>query len=160
MANCFGKTPNVDFWQDTVTSLLVKGNTIAGVKTSIGVEIEADSVVLTNGTFLNGVIHIGEKKFGGGRSGEKAATGLTEQLITLGFDSGRMKTGTPPRVDGRSLNYSLMEEQWGDEERGRFSYTDVECQRPALLLDNLYQHQSTRNIKGRLRAFADVYREN
>ncbi|MBD1393551.1 tRNA uridine-5-carboxymethylaminomethyl(34) synthesis enzyme MnmG [Mucilaginibacter glaciei] len=119
------KTPNVDFWQDTVTSLLVKGNTIAGVKTSIGVEIEADSVVLTNGTFLNGVIHIGEKKFGGGRSGEKAATGLTEQLITLGFDSGRMKTGTPPRVDGRSLNYSLMEEQWGDEERGRFSYTDV-----------------------------------
>ncbi|RWY52621.1 tRNA uridine-5-carboxymethylaminomethyl(34) synthesis enzyme MnmG [Mucilaginibacter gilvus] len=120
------KTPNVDFWQDTVTSLLVKGNTIAGVKTSIGVEIEADSVVLTNGTFLNGVIHIGEKKFGGGRSGEKAATGLTEQLITLGFDSGRMKTGTPPRVDGRSLNYSLMEEQWGDEERGRFSYTNVE----------------------------------
>jgi tRNA uridine 5-carboxymethylaminomethyl modification enzyme len=120
------KTPNVDFWQDTVTSLLVKGNTIAGVKTSIGVEIEADAVVLTNGTFLNGVIHIGEKKFGGGRSGEKAATGLTEQLITLGFDSGRMKTGTPPRVDGRSLNYSLMEEQWGDEERGRFSYTDVE----------------------------------
>jgi tRNA uridine 5-carboxymethylaminomethyl modification enzyme len=120
------KTPNVDFWQDTVTSLLVKGNTVAGVKTSIGIEIEADAVVLTNGTFLNGVIHIGEKKFGGGRTGEKAATGLTEQLITLGFDSGRMKTGTPPRVDGRSLNYSLMEEQWGDEERGRFSYTDVE----------------------------------
>jgi tRNA uridine 5-carboxymethylaminomethyl modification enzyme len=120
------KTPNVDFWQDTVTSLLVKGNTIAGVRTSIGVEIEADAVVLTNGTFLNGVIHIGEKKFGGGRTGEKAATGLTEQLITLGFESGRMKTGTPPRVDGRSLNYSLMEEQWGDEERGRFSYTDVE----------------------------------
>lgn len=120
------KTPNVDFWQDTVTSLLVKGNTIAGVRTSIGVEIQADAVVLTNGTFLNGVIHIGEKKFGGGRTGEKAATGLTEQLITLGFDSGRMKTGTPPRVDGRSLNYSLMEEQWGDEERGRFSYTDVE----------------------------------
>jgi tRNA uridine 5-carboxymethylaminomethyl modification enzyme len=120
------KTPNVDFWQDMVTSLIVKGNTVVGVKTSIGVEIEADSVVLTNGTFLNGVIHIGEKKFGGGRTGEKAATGLTEQLVTLGFDSGRMKTGTPPRVDGRSLNYSLMEEQWGDEERGRFSYTDVE----------------------------------
>jgi tRNA uridine 5-carboxymethylaminomethyl modification enzyme len=116
----------VDFWQDTVTSLLVKGNTIAGVKTSIGIEIEADAVVLTNGTFLNGVIHIGEKKFGGGRTGEKAATGLTEQLVTLGFEAGRMKTGTPPRVDGRSLNYSLMEEQWGDEERGRFSYTDVE----------------------------------
>jgi tRNA uridine 5-carboxymethylaminomethyl modification enzyme len=120
------KTPNVDFWQDTVTSLLVKGNTIVGVKTSIGIEIEASAVVLTNGTFLNGVIHIGEKKFGGGRTGEKAATGLTEQLVTLGFEAGRMKTGTPPRVDGRSLNYSLMEEQWGDEERGRFSYTDVE----------------------------------
>ncbi|MBK0379988.1 tRNA uridine-5-carboxymethylaminomethyl(34) synthesis enzyme MnmG [Mucilaginibacter segetis] len=120
------KTPNVDFWQDTVTSLLVKGNTIAGVKTSIGIEIEADAVVLTNGTFLNGIIHIGEKRFGGGRTGEKAATGLTEQLVELGFDSGRMKTGTPPRVDGRSLNYALMEEQWGDEERGRFSYTDVE----------------------------------
>lgn len=119
------RTPNVDFWQDTVTSLLVKDNTIKGVRTSIGVEIEADAVVLTNGTFLNGVIHIGEKKFGGGRSGEKSATGLTEQLVTLGFDSGRMKTGTPPRVDGRSLNYSLMEEQWGDEERGRFSFTDV-----------------------------------
>jgi len=120
------KIPNVDFWQDTVTSLLVKGNTIAGVKTSIGIEIESDAVVLTNGTFLNGVIHIGEKRFGGGRTGEKAATGLTEQLVTLGFESGRMKTGTPPRVDGRSLNYSLMEEQWGDEERGRFSYTNVE----------------------------------
>jgi len=120
------RTPNVDFWQDTVTSLLVKNNTIAGVKTSLGIEIEADAVVLTNGTFLNGVIHIGEKKFGGGRTAEKAATGLTEQLVELGFDSGRMKTGTPPRVDGRSLNYSLMEEQWGDEERGRFSYTDVE----------------------------------
>ncbi|RFZ82757.1 tRNA uridine-5-carboxymethylaminomethyl(34) synthesis enzyme MnmG [Mucilaginibacter terrenus] len=120
------KTPNVDFWQDTVTSVLVKGNTVAGVRTSIGVEIEADAVVLTNGTFLNGIIHIGEKRFGGGRTGEKAATGLTEQLVSLGFESGRMKTGTPPRVDGRSLNYSLMEEQWGDEERGRFSFTDVE----------------------------------
>src|ERR1700744_3124734 len=120
------RTPNVDFWQDTVTSLLVKNNTIKGVKTSLGVEIDCDAVVLTNGTFLNGVIHIGEKKFGGGRTGEKAATGLTEQLVELGFDSGRMKTGTPPRVDGRSLNYSVMEEQWGDENPGRFSYTDVE----------------------------------
>ncbi len=119
------RTPNVDFWQDTVTSLLIKNNTVYGVKTSIGVEIEGDTVVLTNGTFLNGVIHIGEKKFGGGRTGEKAATGLTEQLTELGFDAGRMKTGTPPRVDGRSLNYSLMEEQWGDAKRGRFSYTDV-----------------------------------
>jgi len=120
------KTPNVDFWQDMVSSLLVKNNTVCGVKTSMGIEIEADAVVLTNGTFLNGVIHIGEKRFGGGRTAEKAATGITEQLTELGFESGRMKTGTPPRVDGRSLNYSLMEEQWGDEERGRFSYTDVE----------------------------------
>ena len=120
------RTPNVDFWQDTVTSLIVKDNTVKGVKTSLGVEIQCDAVVLTNGTFLNGVIHIGEKKFGGGRTGEKAATGLTEQLVELGFDSGRMKTGTPPRVDGRSLNYSVMEEQWGDENPGRFSYTDVE----------------------------------
>ncbi|MDB5154984.1 MAG: tRNA uridine-5-carboxymethylaminomethyl(34) synthesis enzyme MnmG [Mucilaginibacter sp.] len=119
------RTPNVDFWQDTVTSLLVKNNTIQGVRTSMGIEIECDAVVLTNGTFLNGVIHIGEKKFGGGRTGEKAATGLTEQLVELGFDSGRMKTGTPPRVDGRTLNYSVMEEQWGDENPGRFSYTDV-----------------------------------
>jgi tRNA uridine 5-carboxymethylaminomethyl modification enzyme len=120
------RTPNVDFWQDTVTSLMVKNNTIKGVRTSLGIEIECDAVVLTNGTFLNGVIHIGEKKFGGGRTGEKAATGLTEQLVELGFEAGRMKTGTPPRVDGRSLNYSVMEEQWGDENPGRFSYTDVE----------------------------------
>ena len=120
------RTPNVDFWQDTVTSVLVKNKTITGVRTSLGIEIEADAVVLTNGTFLNGIIHIGEKKFGGGRAAEKAATGLTEQLVELGFYSGRMKTGTPPRVDGRSLNYNLMEEQWGDEERGRFSYTKVE----------------------------------
>lgn len=120
------RIPNVDFWQDTVTSLLIKGNSIAGVKTSLGIEIEADAVVLTNGTFLNGLIHIGEKRFGGGRTAEKAATGLTEQLVEQGFESGRMKTGTPPRVDGRSLNYSLMEEQWGDEEHGRFSYTNVD----------------------------------
>jgi len=120
------RTPNVDFWQDMVTSLVIKNNTVCGVRTSIGVEIACDAVVLTNGTFLNGVIHIGEKKMGGGRSAERAATGITEQLVELGFEAGRMKTGTPPRVDGRSLNYSLMEEQWGDEERGRFSYTDVE----------------------------------
>lgn len=119
------KTPNVDFWQDMVSELLVKNNTVVGVRTSIGVEIEAKAVVLTNGTFLNGTIHIGEKRFGGGRTGEKAATGLTEQLTQLGFEAGRMKTGTPPRVDGRSLNYSVMEEQWGDEDRGRFSFTNV-----------------------------------
>lgn len=119
------RTPNVDFWQDMVNSLLVKNNTVTGVRTSLGIEIEADAVVLTNGTFLNGVIHIGEKRMGGGRTAEKAATGLTEQLVELGFESGRMKTGTPPRVDGRSLNYAAMEEQWGDEERGRFSFTEV-----------------------------------
>lgn len=117
--------PNVDFWQEMVSSLLIKNNTVVGVKTNLGVEIKGKSVVLTNGTFLNGIIHIGEKKMGGGRTGEKSATGLTEQLTELGFEAGRMKTGTPPRIDGRSLNYSLMEEQWGDEERGRFSYTNV-----------------------------------
>jgi tRNA uridine 5-carboxymethylaminomethyl modification enzyme len=120
------RTPNIDFWQEMVSSLLVKNNTVVGVKTNLGVEIKGKSVVLTNGTFLNGIIHIGEKKMGGGRTGEKSATGLTEQLVELGFEAGRMKTGTPPRIDGRSLNYSLMEEQWGDEERGRFSYTNVE----------------------------------
>ena len=120
------QTPNVDFWQDMVSSILVKNNTIKGVRTSLGVEIECDAVVLTNGTFLNGLIHIGEKRFGGGRTAERAATGLTEQLVALGFEAGRMKTGTPPRVDGRSLNYSVMEEQWGDENPGRFSFTDVE----------------------------------
>jgi len=120
------RTPNVDFWQDMVSSLIIKDDVVCGVKTSIGVEIHGKSVVLTNGTFLNGLIHIGEKKFGGGRTGEKSATGLTEQLTTLGFEAGRMKTGTPPRVDGRSLNYSLMEEQWGDKNPGRFSYTKVE----------------------------------
>ncbi|WP_276091354.1 tRNA uridine-5-carboxymethylaminomethyl(34) synthesis enzyme MnmG [Pedobacter sp. JY14-1] len=119
------KTPNIDFWQDMVNGLLVKNKQVVGVRTSIGAEIKAKSVVLTNGTFLNGVIHIGEKRFGGGRTGEKAATGITEQLVELGFEAGRMKTGTPPRVDGRSLNYSLMEEQWGDENPGRFSYTNV-----------------------------------
>ena len=120
------KTPNVDFWQDTVVSLLTIEDQVCGVKTSLGIEIKSKAVVLTNGTFLNGQIHIGEKRFGGGRTGEKSATGITEQLIDLGFESGRMKTGTPPRVDGRSLDYSKMEEQWGDDVRGRFSYTDVE----------------------------------
>ena len=120
------RTPNVDFWQDTATSLLIKDNKVCGVKTSLGIEISSKAVVLTNGTFLNGIIHIGEKKFGGGRTGEKSATGITEQLVELGFEAGRMKTGTPPRVDGRSLDYSKMEEQWGDNNRGRFSYTNVE----------------------------------
>jgi len=120
------QTPNVDFWQDMVTEVIVKDGRACGVRTSLGIEFDADAVVLTNGTFLNGVIHIGEKKFGGGRTGEKAATGLTEQLVQLGFEAGRMKTGTPPRVDGRTLDYSKMEEQKGDEDRAQFSYTDVE----------------------------------
>ena len=120
------RTPNVDFWQDTATSLLIEDDRVCGVKTSLGIKISSRAVVLTNGTFLNGIIHIGEKKFGGGRTGEKSATGITEQLVELGFEAGRMKTGTPPRVDGRSLDYSKMEEQWGDEKRGRFSYTNVE----------------------------------
>lgn len=116
---------NVDFWQDTVEAVLVKGGRVTGVKTAMGVEIQAKSVVLTNGTFLNGRLFIGEKIFGGGRTGERAATGLTEQLITLGFESGRMKTGTPPRVDGRSLDFKKMEEQTGDENPGKFSYTNT-----------------------------------
>ena len=119
------QTPNVDFWQEMVTGIVVKDNRVVGVRTSLGLEIKAKSVVLTNGTFLNGLIHIGEKQFGGGRSGERAAKGITEQLIELGFESGRMKTGTPPRVDGRSLNYSLMEEQLGDEDPQKFSYLDT-----------------------------------
>ena len=117
---------NVDFWQEMVTGILVKDGRCCGIKTGIGLEIESKTVVLTNGTFLNGLIHIGEKQFGGGRAGEKAAKGITEQLQSLGFESGRMKTGTPPRVDGRSLDYSKMETQAGDSEMGRFSYTDSE----------------------------------
>ncbi len=118
--------PNIDLWQDTVKEIIVKNGKACGVITSLGMNIESDAVILTNGTFLNGIIHVGEKQFGGGRTGEKAATGLTEQLVSLGFESGRMKTGTPPRVDGRSLDYSKMEEQWGDEKRGRFSFTNVD----------------------------------
>lgn len=117
--------PNLDVWQDMAVGILVKDNRVVGVKTSMGVEIQGKSVVLTNGTFLNGKIHIGEKTFGGGRTGEKAAHGITEQLIELGFESGRMKTGTPPRVDGRSLDWSEMEEQKGDDNPEKFSYTDT-----------------------------------
>ena len=117
---------NIDIWQDTVKEIVVKDEKACGVVTSLGITIDCDAVVLTNGTFLNGTIHIGEKRFGGGRTAEKAATGLTEQLQSLGFEAGRMKTGTPPRIDGRSLDYSKMEEQWGDTERGQFSFTDIE----------------------------------
>lgn len=117
-------TPNVDFWQEMISGLLVKDRQIIGVRTAIGIEIRSKTVVLTNGTFLNGIIHIGEKQFGGGRTGESAAKGITEQLVTLGFEAGRMKTGTPPRVDGRSLDYSKMDEQLGDENPEKFSYSD------------------------------------
>lgn len=119
------QTPNIDFWQEMVKGVIVNDGICKGVVTSLGIEIKSKSVILTNGTFLNGVIHIGEKKFGGGRTGEKSATGLTEQLVSLGFQSGRMKTGTPPRVDGRSLDYSKFEEQKGDENPGKFSFSDT-----------------------------------
>ena len=118
-------TPNLDFYQDMVSGLLIENHKVIGVKTSLGIEIKAKSVVLTNGTFLNGLIHIGDKNFGGGRAGERAATGITEQLVDLGFESGRMKTGTPPRVDGRSLDYSKMLEQPGDVNPEKFSYLDI-----------------------------------
>ena len=118
-------TPKLDFYQDTVVGLLIKNGVCYGVKTGLGHEITAKSVVLTNGTFLNGVVHIGEKNFGGGRMAEKAATGITEQLVNQGFESDRLKTGTPPRIDGRSLDYSKMEEQPGDEIITGFSYTDT-----------------------------------
>lgn len=117
--------PNLDFWQDMVSGILVENGRAFGVKTSMGIEIGAKAVILTNGTFLNGIIHIGEKQFGGGRTGERAAHGITEQLVQLGFESGRMKTGTPPRIDGRSLDYSKMEEQRGDESPGKFSFMDT-----------------------------------
>jgi tRNA uridine 5-carboxymethylaminomethyl modification enzyme len=116
---------NVDFWQEMAKELIVEKGRVVGIKTSLGIEIRSKAVVLTNGTFLNGKIHIGEKNFGGGRTAESAAFGLTEQLVSLGFESGRMKTGTPPRIDGRSLNYSIMEEQPGDEEPGKFSYSNT-----------------------------------
>ena len=128
------QTKNLDFYQEMVTGLVVKKGRVTGVKTSLGVEIRAKSVVLTNGTFLNGLIHIGDKNFGGGRAGEKAATGITEQLVDLGFESGRMKTGTPPRVDGRSLDFSKMIEQPGDSTPEKFSFSDItkplQSQRP------------------------------
>ena len=118
-------TPNVDFYQDSVNELIIKNNKACGVITSLGHKIEADAVIITSGTFLNGIIHIGEKQIGGGRVAEKAASGITEQLVSFGLESDRLKTGTPPRVDGRSLDYSKMEEQKGDEEVVGFSYMDI-----------------------------------
>ena len=120
------QTPNVDFFQDMVQDVLIDDQgSIKGVRTGLGIEIEAKSVILTSGTFLNGLIHIGDKNFGGGRAGEKASFGITEQLVKLGFEHGRMKTGTPPRLDGRSLDYSKMEVQPGDEMPGKFSFSDT-----------------------------------
>ena len=116
--NMLEEHPNVDFWQDMVKGLVIRGGVVRGVVTSMGLEIPGKAVVLTNGTFLNGIIHIGEKQLGGGRAGESAAKGITEQLVELGFEAGRMKTGTPPRVDGRTLNYDAMEVQPGDENPG------------------------------------------
>lgn len=124
------KTPNVDFYQDMVKEIIIKNNKACGVITGLGHEIMAESVVVTSGTFLNGVIHIGEKQFGGGRVAEKAATGITEQLVSLGFESDRLKTGTPPRIDGRSLDYSKMEEQKGDEHIVGFSYMNIPRVKP------------------------------
>lgn len=118
------QTPNVDFWQEMISGLLIKDKRVIGVRTAIGIEIQSKTVVLTNGTFLNGIIHIGEKQFGGGRTGESAAKGITEQLVQTGFEAGRMKTGTPPRVDGRSLDYTKMEIQYGDENPEKFSFSD------------------------------------
>lgn len=141
------QTPNVDFWQDMVSELIVEDNRAVGVITSMGIEFRCQSVVLTNGTFLNGVIHIGEKQFGGGRTGEKAAKGITEQLVRLGFEAGRMKTGTPPRIDGRSIDYSKMEEQAGDENPGKFSYSDetspIQNQRPCHIT---YTNQAVHDV--------------
>ena len=121
------QTPNVDFWQDNVSSLLIENNAVVGVVTGMGISIKSNAVIITSGTFLNGVIHIGDKQFGGGRTGEKASHGITEQLVSLGFEAGRMKTGTPPRLDGRSLDYSKMEVQGGDENPSKFSFSDTKA---------------------------------
>jgi tRNA uridine 5-carboxymethylaminomethyl modification enzyme len=138
--------PNIDFWQEMVTGIMVKDNRACGVYTGLGLEISAKTVVLTNGTFLNGLIHIGEKQFGGGRAGEKAAHGITGQLVDLGFESGRMKTGTPPRIDGRSLDWDKMEVQPGDEDPGKFSYTDTPKLTKQLPCHITYTNQKVHDI--------------
>lgn len=138
--------PNIDFWQEMVAGLIVKDGRVCGVRTGMGIEIEGKAVVLTNGTFLNGIIHIGEKQFGGGRAGESAARGITEQLVQLGFEAGRMKTGTPPRVDGRSIDYSRMEVQPGDEPAGKFSYTDTPPLTEQLPCHITYTNQKVHDI--------------
>jgi len=139
-------TPNLDFFQDMVKQLIVENNKVAGVVTSLGIEIKAKSVVLTNGTFLNGLIHVGDKQLGGGRMGEPRAFGITEQLVTLGFEAGRMKTGTPPRVDGRSLDYSKMEEQKGDVNPQKFSYLDTPKLTKQLSCHIVYTNETVHDI--------------
>jgi tRNA uridine 5-carboxymethylaminomethyl modification enzyme len=145
--NLLEQTPNVDFWQEMVGGLIVKDGRVGGIVTGMGLEIKAKAVVLTNGTFLNGLIHIGEKNFGGGRAGEKAAHGITEQLVQLGFEAGRMKTGTPPRIDGRSLDYSKMERQDGDEDMTTgFSFKNIEKPKKQLSCWMTYTNQTVHDI--------------
>lgn len=139
-------TPNLDFFQDMVKSLIIENNKVCGVVTSLGIQIKSKSVVLTNGTFLNGLIHVGDKQLGGGRMGEPRAFGITEQLVSLGFEAGRMKTGTPPRVDGRSLDYSKMEEQKGDENPGKFSYLDTPKLQKQLSCHIVYTNETVHEI--------------
>ncbi|EFK37489.1 Glucose-inhibited division protein A [Chryseobacterium gleum] len=139
-------TPNLDFFQDMVKQLIIENNKVTGVVTSLGIEIKGRSVVLTNGTFLNGLIHVGDKQLGGGRMGEPRAFGITEQLVTLGFEAGRMKTGTPPRVDGRSLDYSKMEEQKGDQNPQKFSYLDTPKLTKQLSCHIVYTNETVHDI--------------
>ncbi|MGV4414886.1 tRNA uridine-5-carboxymethylaminomethyl(34) synthesis enzyme MnmG [Chryseobacterium sp. T1] len=139
-------TPNLDFFQDMVKSLIIENNKVVGVVTSLGISIKSKSVVLTNGTFLNGLIHVGDKQLGGGRMGEPRAFGITEQLVSLGFVAGRMKTGTPPRVDGRSLDYSKMEEQKGDENPQKFSYLDTPKLTKQLSCHIVYTNETVHDI--------------
>lgn len=140
------RIPTLDFWQDMVTEVLIEGQNVTGVRTSMGITIRSRCVVLTSGTFLNGTIHIGMKHFGGGRAGEKAAHGITEQLVKLGFEHGRMKTGTPPRVDGRSLDYSKMEEQKGDDEPGTFNFLEKHRLANQLSCHIAYTNPETHDI--------------
>ncbi|WP_407403976.1 tRNA uridine-5-carboxymethylaminomethyl(34) synthesis enzyme MnmG [Chryseobacterium sp.] len=139
-------TPNLDFFQDMVKSLIIENNKAVGVVTSLGIQIRSNSVVLTNGTFLNGLIHVGDKQLGGGRMGEPRAFGITEQLVSLGFEAGRMKTGTPPRVDGRSLDYTKMEEQKGDESPQKFSYLDTPKLTKQLSCHIVYTNENVHDI--------------
>lgn len=140
------QNPNVDFWQDMCVGVLIEQSTIVGVQLAMGTKVYGTTVVLTNGTFLNGLIHLGEKQFGGGRAGEKAATGLTESLVALGFEAGRMKTGTPPRVDGRSLDYSKMEVQDGDENPSKFSYGNTSALSKQLPCHITYTNTHTHEL--------------